>query len=330
MAVLRARLARRIGDVHVADLGIQSVRAIPAPRIFHPGADDKAGYWEDFGLTVAFDFSEASASLVAVLAKNNSPTRLFAFDLASGVIRWQRVISNDGNAHIRAMGLGPDGGRGLVPTGAGRGITLWDVDTGVLLDRKTTDGDASDVDWHPGGELLAVVAGRGIEIWRMVGESLEHQRFITASRVHGEWPLAARWSPDGAYLAIGTNDPGVVIGKADGSVQSPSLMPHPSGSVSLVEWSPSGDRLAAGTPGAASPILIWRDPRMDVDSPFEQRYALLSTINPTASPSLGTFAWDPSGQMVAVGDGASNLRIHDATSGDLLTSIPAHPNSAVM
>src|SRR5438477_1750548 len=149
----------------MADLAVQSVRAIPAPRVFHPGADDKGGYWEDFGLTTAFDFTEASGSLVAVVAKTDGPTRLFAFDLASGTIRWQEIITSNFNANIDAIALSPDGRRALVPADADREITLWNVDTGVLLDRKPTDGDAGDVDWHPAGQFGAVVAGKGIEIW---------------------------------------------------------------------------------------------------------------------------------------------------------------------
>jgi WD40 repeat protein len=314
----------------VAELAIQSVKAIQAPRIFHPGDEDKGGYWEDFGATMAFDFSEASGSLVALVAKTDGPTRVFAFDLASGSIRWQEIITSNSNANIDAIALSPNGRLALVPTGADREITLWNADTGALLDRKPTGGDAGDVDWHPAGELLAVVAGKGIEIWGMTGDTLERQRMFNASRTEGEWPLAARWSPDGAYLAIGTNDPAVYISKSDGSTQSPMLAPQPSASVSMTEWSPTGDFLAAATPGAGSTILIWKDPRMAVDSPFEQKYMLVSTITAAAGQSLGKLTWDPSGRMLAVGDSASNLRVYDAASGSLLKSFPAHPNSAVI
>lgn len=313
----------------MADLEVQPVRAIQAPRVFHPGADDKGGYWEDFGLTMAFDFSEASGSLVAVVTKTDGPTRLFAFDLTSGAVRWQEIITSNSNANIHAVALSPDGRLVLVPTDADSQITLWNADIGSLLDRKPTDGTAGDVDWHPAGALLAVVAGKGVEIWEVTGNILERQRTINASRTEGEWPLAVRWSPDGAYLAIGTNDPAVYISKSDGSTQSPGLTPQPSGSVSMTEWSPAGDCLAAATPGTGSTILIWKDPRMAVDSPFEQKYTLISTITADSGQSLGKLTWDPSGRMLAVGDSTSNLRIYDAPSGSLLKSFPAHPNSEV-
>jgi WD40 repeat protein len=151
----------------MADLEVQPVRAIQAPRVFHPGADDKGGYWEDFGLTMAFDFSEASGSLVAVVTKTDGPTRLFAFDLTSGAVRWQEIITSNSNANIHAVALSPDGRLVLVPTDADSQITLWNADIGSLLDRKPTDGVAGDVDWHPAGALLAVVAGKGIEIWEV-------------------------------------------------------------------------------------------------------------------------------------------------------------------
>ena len=33
---------------------------------------------------------------------------------------------------------------------------------------------------------------------------MERQQSLRAARAEAEWPMSARWSPDGGYLAIGT------------------------------------------------------------------------------------------------------------------------------
>lgn len=184
------------------NLAVQQVRMIDAPRVFHPGDDDKPGYWQDFGITKAFDFSTASNTLVAVIKESNGPARLFIFDLEQGTIRSQPTISE---REIRSVKLSPDGKIAAVPTGDDKEITLWSVETGALIDKKMTEGSATDVDWHPSGELVAVVAGKQIEIWKVSGGAMERQQLIRGARIEGEWPMSARWSPDGTYLAIGTN-----------------------------------------------------------------------------------------------------------------------------
>ena len=110
---------------------------IDAPRVFHPGDDDKPGYWQDFGITTAFDFSTASNTLVAVIKESNGPSRLFIFDLERGTIRFQPTISK---REIRSVRLSPDRKIAAVPTGDDKEITLWNVETGVLLDKKVTEG----------------------------------------------------------------------------------------------------------------------------------------------------------------------------------------------
>lgn len=307
--------------------GIQQVRTIEAPRVFHPGADDKGGYWEDFGITVAFDFSPQSQSLVAVLEKNDSLPRLFVFDFLTGTIKFKPIISKSGRAHIKAISLSPDGATAAIPMGEDQQIALWNVATGTLVVQAAVDGDAGDVHWHPSGQTLAVVAGKNVEIWQFASGALTRDTFIRASRSATEWPMAARWSPDGEYLAIGTNAPAVYINK--GNAQSPALRPATNGAVYMVEWNAAGDRLASAGFGTGSEIAIWRDPKQAVDSPSEPKYELLHRIPPPAAQPWRKLAWDPTGQLLAFGEMAT-LGIWDAASGTMIQSIAAHPKSAVL
>jgi WD40 repeat protein len=116
---------------------------------------------------------------VAVVKETNGPSRLFIFDLERGTIRFQPTISK---REIRSVRLSPDGKLATVPTGDDKEVTLWDVETGVLIDKKVTEGSAADVDWHPSGELLAVVAGKRIEIWKFSGGAMERQQSLRAAR----------------------------------------------------------------------------------------------------------------------------------------------------
>lgn len=309
------------------ELVIEPVRAIDAPRVFHPGADDKAGYWEDFGLTTAFDLSPSRKLLAAVIKKVNGPTRLFTFDLETGAIQSQPVITASLQTNVKAMKLSPDGRLAAIPMGREKQIAVWDVATGMRVATGQVDGEARDVDWHPSGTSLAVVAGKRIEVWKVEGTSLAKERTIPGGRTQTESPMSARWSPDGAYIAIGTNGPAVYIGKADGSTQSPSLKPMTKGAVYMTEWNPAGDRLAVAGFGSGSEISVWSNPKTAVDTPFAPKYERLHTFTPPAGKGWRKLAWDPSGEMLVFGDEDTNAAIWDATSGAQLKSFVPHPGS---
>jgi WD40 repeat protein len=312
-------------------LTVQQVKTIDAPRVFHPGVEDKPGYWEDFGLTTAFDFNPTTGMLVAVVAKINGPTRLLVFNLEQGTIQGtipsQPIISTNIHARIRAVRLSPDGTIAAVPTGADREIALWNVMSRTLIGKAQVDGNAVDVDWNSSGDSVVVVAGKTIEIWTVAGGLA---RKGTVRIAPDNWPLSVRWSPDGRYLAIGTNVPSVLIAKADGSMVTglgqPLGQPFPKGSVEQLEWNASGDRLAA----AGSEISIWKDPKMAIDSLVERKYELVRTFTPPAGGWLGRLTWDPSGRLVAFGDSASNVAIFDPSSTTALKSFVAHPGSQVL
>lgn len=307
------------------ELVIQPYKVINAPRRFILGAGDKTGYSKDYGITKAFDFSLATNLLAAVIEESGGPTRLYIFDLEAGNIKHESIISNNPHAAINAVKLSPDGGLVAVPTGRDNEITLWNASTGTVIDKKRTDGVAYDVDWHPTGTSLAVAAGKSIEIWNVNSSSLERQRFIPASRGEYEWPMSARWSSDGGYLAIGTNGGAVYIDK--GRAQSPALSPRPAGNMSMVEWNAAGDRIAAGGTGNGSTISVWSYPKAAVDSPFATDYQLISTFAPSQGQTWGKMTWDPSGEILAFGDNQSNFFFWDVSSGQLLKTYIPHPRS---
>lgn len=309
------------------ELVVEAVRAIEAPRVFHPGVDDKAGYWEDFGLTAAFDLNLTTKRLAAVIRKTNGPTRLFVFDFDTGAITAQPVITTSYQTNVKAMKLSPDGRFAAVPMGREKQLVIWDVMAGTKVASATVDGEADNVDWHPSAPRLAVVAGNAVEVWRLDGAALVKERTIRGGRTAGEWPMSAAWSPDGHYLAIGTNSPAVYIAKADGSMQSPSLRPMSKGAIYMTEWSPAGDRLAVAGFGSGSEISVWSNPKSAVDMPSAPSYERLRTFTPPAGKGWRKLSWDPTGERLVFGDENNNAGIWNAATGAALETFTPHPRS---
>jgi WD40 repeat protein len=322
---IRAKNVRGLRRLNAPDFRL--LRTIDAPKEHYAGAEDVAGYTKDYGLTTAFDFDPAGGLLVAVIRETSGPTRLFAFDMETGATRYKVVITDDRYADIKAIKLSPDGKLAAVPMGKVREIGVWDARSGALLTKRTTDGDAGDVDWHPNGALLAVVAGRSVELWDAGPNSLVRKRFINASRSTTEWPMAARWSPDGAYLAIGTNTESIYIADGKGTRQSPALVPRPRGAVYAVDWNTDGTRLAAAGFGSGSDITVWDNPQSALDSPASPQYALKDKFTPPQGQWWGRPTWDPTGTMIAFGDSQSHLFVRDASTGALLKTFTPHPQS---
>ena len=204
-------------------------------------------------------------------------------------------------------------------------ITLWDGSNGALIGRKKTDDEATNVDWSPDGKTLAVVAGKWIEIWGV--DTFERKKTIKASRAATEWPSVANWSPDGAYLAIGTNNPALYIGK--NGTQSSGLQPNTKGSIYVAEWNAGGNMLATVGFGSNSNIAIWKDPKNAVDFPFEKKYDLIRTIESTPNTSWNKLIWDPSGKLIICGDNKKNLFIWNAASGQVVKTFqPTNSNTS--
>src|SRR2546425_11565854 len=207
--------------------------------------------------------------------------------------------------------------------GEERKLTIWNAVSGVREAEGATGGDVTDVDWQASGSTIAVVAGKDIEIWNT--QPLAKQKVITGARADLEWPMSVRWSPDGKYLAIGTNHPAVYIAKA-GS-QSASLQPLPKGSVYLLDWSGDGTRLAAAGFGSDSTIVVWKNVTTAVDSPFEKKYELSATFVPPAGQWWSKVAWDPTGNILAFGDSTTTFSFFDPSTGATLKTFVPHPKS---
>jgi len=150
--------------------------------------------------------------------------------------------------------------------------------------------------------------------------------------VSGRWPFAARWSPDGERIYVGTNPVGWITtpcsherlrqyfqackGRAtDISVQIGSNEQPAGPGV----WSPDGKSILTG--GFRNPARLWSASAGTSDPSFAK--ALLSD-QPTSS-----VAFSSDGRRMAIGTPSGEIHIVDATSMNLLKSLkPSRPELA--
>ncbi len=318
------------------DLSVRFVRKLlyNPPKRYIPGVEDKAGYWyqKDYGMVEAFDFEMRNHLLAAVIEESGGPTRLFIINWKTGDIAKRVTLSPNKGIGIESVKFSPDGKTIAVATGQDREIMLWNVRSGTLIDKKRTDAPAGSVDWHPDGKMLAVAAKEYIEIWEV--DPLNRKKSVRGARTPNiGWTMSSQWSPDGNYLAIGTNEPAVYIHHYGLGRQSGTLVPKPKGSVYMVAWNSDGNLLASAGFGRGGTIKIWKDPKKAVDVPHGKKYQMIREFNPSHSPGVEWWTkmiWDPSGRVLAFGDNQSNFLFQDISSGSLLKKFIPHKGSTTM
>ncbi|KAL2912596.1 HIR complex subunit [Polyrhizophydium stewartii] len=164
---------------------------------------------------------------------------------------------------------------------------------------------------HPGGQRLATAGLVNIKIWNM--DPIRSQaaeisdttpKLLSTFSIHDGAILCVRWSPDGEYLASGSEDAKVVVWKLDGSklrnmgfgdsgaaknVESyrvVKILPGHESDVADLAW--SSDRAYLASCGFDRKIVIWDG------SSFEQ----VKRIDCHAGFVKGV-TWDPAGKYLA-------------------------------
>ncbi len=308
--------------IQAQNVALTLERTIESPRKFIPGVEDKAGYWKDYGTTQAIDIHPGKDLFAVLLKESNGPARVYLYKISTGQEMGNAVITNKINTDFESLRFSPDGNHIAIPMGREKEIAIWTVSPLALLGRKPTDGEAVSVDWHTSGSRLAVVSGKKAEIWTL--NPFEREKFINGARSATEWASIAVWSPDGEYLSIGTNNPGLYVDRngRQGSI------PSTKGSIRVAEWNADGSMIASVGFGSNGNINVWKNPKMAVDSPFQKKYELIKTVTSTPSTWWTKLAWDPSGRIIAYGDNQKNLFFLNPVSGQLVKTIqPTNSNT---
>ena len=173
----------------------------------------------------------------------------------------------------------------------------------------------STVAWHPGGKLLAVARGSGVELWDVAAAVP-----LATLTGHTGWVRAVAWSPDGTHLATGGDDRTVRIWNTATTTTTTTLTGHTNW-VQAVTWSPDGTHLA--TASTDHTIRIWNIGRIKARRsivgrllPRRLRQRLISgtrireaRIVATIEPEIACAAFSADLSTVAVGSWDGSVSI---------------------
>lgn len=208
-------------------------------------------------LLMAADLQPSGTNSETVLALDPNGGRLFASSDERTIHCWETASGRplgDFHGHQANVSALTATTTGLLASGACNGhLRLWEVTTGECLrDWAGHTDDILTLAFDPTGETLASGAFDGtIRIWK---PELPAKLAIipTASA-----PTATSLSPDGSLLAIGTGDQ-IELWDAQGVFLRRSL-PVAFGNLTMLAFSPAGDRLAASfqTEAGTGRTALW-------------------------------------------------------------------------
>jgi len=122
---------------------------------------------------------------------------------------------------------------------------------------------------------------------------------------HKDEVLSVCWSPDGRYIASGSEDSTVRIWDIFTGKLSKKLFEHPYGTHNCVSWSPDGKYLASGN--SYKTVMVWEVTTGD----------LVRTLK-GHEWDVNSVCWSPDGKYLASGSFDGTFRIWDASTGKLL------------
>jgi len=278
------------------------------------------------------------------LAVGYSGGALLLWDVAR-----RRLAARVAQAHHRFVGAlswSPDG-RLLASAAADGTAVVWDTRAPVLRSVaviRTAPLHVPAVAFAPWGDTLAVANGlQTVTVWSVSppGAGGAGVRRARTLRLTGR-TTALAWSPDGARLAVGTSEGGVVLWRRDAGWQS--VVRALGSPVWALAWAPPGTTLAVGCADGAVRLLAGADlaTRSALVAPFHRapvrqvadfgapsaparakNQTKGTAIHIAAGAAINGLAWSPGGDLLAVTATGVPLRLWRPSSGVILATY--HP-----
>ncbi|HUQ72681.1 MAG TPA: protein kinase [Planctomycetaceae bacterium] len=162
----------------------------------------------------------------------------------------ERQILLENHAQTSAISFSADGQRVATGTWKGRGVKIWNADTGEILQELPEIPGSASVVFSPDGRWIATSEESGYKIW----DARDWTLVLRAAGTGGETPGPVAFAPDGAIAAVGVKDGGVRLIQVPGGEELATLVaPAPRPFQGLC-FSPDGTRLAVSAAGA---MQVW-------------------------------------------------------------------------
>lgn len=161
-------------------------------------------------------------------------------------VLWQERAALDGGAAwVEHLAFTADGG--LLATGAGKKVRVWDAAGTLLREWAGQKATVSDLQWRPGTRQLTVAAYGGVTVLDPAADDPLLQFPWKGS------PLRLAWSPNGRTLAHGNQDASVHFWSFD-NPKEPLQMTGFLGKVRELAWDYSSRFLATG---GGEAVCVW-------------------------------------------------------------------------
>ncbi|KIK37919.1 hypothetical protein CY34DRAFT_91863 [Suillus luteus UH-Slu-Lm8-n1] len=203
------------------------------------------------------------------------------------------------------------GTRFLVSGSEDKSLRVWDLDTGKQVGEPLLGDDAGvwRIAASPDGRWIVSGGDHGsIQVWEVATNKTDLKRLPISFKGHENTVWGVVFAPDSETFASASIDETVCVWKREtGEI---ILGPLKVGSQALsVAYSPNGTKLAAGTD---KHIIVWNTKMGKELLKIEQR--------------AWRVAFTPDGLRLVSGD-QQDIRISDATTGDIIKQFDAHTNN---